>query len=253
MSVEIDQSKIRRNPDLDNLIRLQKIDSEIALNEELLKSLPDQISKCYSECETAQNNLKDFDEKQEEDKKLSIELEKEVEDINVKITNDEAKLPSIKTNVEYRAIIKEQGNYKKKIITLEEKQLELMESLETRGSERVALEKVSHAEEEKFQIVKSEKEAAIIKVKAALDKLNERRESIITNIDPSTLGAYENVSGARDGVGVSIVRDQLCKGCNQIIPPQLYYIIKSSEGIHRCPHCNRFLYFEDEATAVEEK
>ncbi len=253
MSVETGQTQKVMNADLEKLISLQVKDSDIARKQTLLKTLPDEIKKSYSSAQEAKTALEGFDNKQEANSRLSRELEAEVEDHKEKIAQSKTKLPTVKTNVEYRALLKEQENFAKKIIQLEEKQLELMETLESDSGVRASLEKIYNEEESKFKIIQKEKEAAIEEVKAALDKLIKERKEIIGGITPNIYASYEKVMRARDGIGVAKIADMLCEGCNQTIPPREYYEIKSSDKIHQCPHCSRFLYYEEEIEATEEK
>lgn len=251
MSIETGQTQRIMNADLEKLVSLQVIDSNIARKEVLLHTLPDEIRKSYSSAQEAKTALEEFDNKQAANSKFSRDLEAEVEDFKEKIAQSKTKLPTVKTNVEYRALLKEQDNFEKKIGQAEEKQLELMESLESESGNRGDLEKTFNEEEAKFKIIEKEKNAAIEEVKATLDKLIEERKAIINGITPNIYTSYEKLLQARDGIGVAKVLDMLCNGCNQSIPPAEYYEIKSSDKIHRCPHCNRFLYYQEEATAAE--
>lgn len=236
------------NADLERLVALQKLDTKIAGKEALLKSIPEELKQASAALEGAMARLAEFDAETEADGKKRKELEREVEALKEKIAKDKAKLTQVKTNVEYRAILKEQEGYENRIRRMEDEQLELMEKADSRAPARAALEADAAEEERKFNAVKAEKEAVMAKERAGLDALLAERESILSKITPSILENYERVSKSRDGLGVVQVRDNLCQGCHQLIPPQLYYQIRTSDEIHRCPHCSRFLYFEREET-----
>jgi len=234
------------NPDLEKLIYLQTVDSNIARKENLLKTLPEEISRYGKTTESAEKALKDFDEETDGFSKQRRELESEVEDVKVKIANSKTKLPTVKTNVEYRAILKEEQTLGKMIDNLEEKQLELMEKQDGRAEQRVPLEQAFKNAQSEFQVIRKEKEAAMEKVKTALEKLNTERKELVASVTPSIFRAYEKALKARQGVGVAQVANMLCQGCNQLIPPAEYYSIKSTDKLHKCPHCNRFLYHKPE-------
>lgn len=254
MSVETESVKGDMNADLLRLISLQKLDSEMLRKEKLLKTLPEEIKQSYSDCEIAKENLKAYDTEAEADKKLQRELESEIEDIREKIAKDKVKLHDVKTNVEYRAILKEEANYEKRIKKIEDRQLELMEKFENRGDSRAKLESILKEEEKKFAIVKKEKNEAIKHVEQKLEELKKKRGSTISDITSSVFKRYENLLKSREGLGVTTVVDRLCSGCNQLIPPQLYYMVRTSDKIYQCPHCSRYLYFiepEDSEKPVE--
>ena len=241
------------NIDLERLILLQKLDLKIARKSDVLKRLPVEIEKARADLDEAKSLLKDFDDEVDAANKRRRELETEVETIRDQIAKAKAKLPQVKTNVEYRAILKEQEGYEKKIVDLEDEQLELMEKIEGRAGDRGGLERKVKEEEEKFGVIKAEKEAAIAQVEKDLDELQGERKEILSRITPSILKKYESVLKNRDGVGVVTVRENLCQGCNQLIPPQLYYQVRTTDNIYQCPHCSRFIYFEQKITENEVK
>jgi hypothetical protein len=234
------------NADLERLIRLQKLDAEILRKTRLLESLPSEIQHLNAEVETARNGLKAFDAQVEADKKAKRDLEREVEVAKDQIAKDKGKLTAVKTNVEYRAILKELENFDKKIRALEDRELEIMEKLENAQSSRNAVEKNVKEADKLAKVVVAEKESAIAELKKRMDVLLAERASLVSGISGSIISSYEKTLKARDGLGVTNIKDMICSGCNQMVPPQLYYQIKSSDEIYKCPHCSRYLYFEPE-------
>lgn len=234
------------NADLERLIRLQKLDAEILRKSRLLESLPREIQKLNAEVESAKGELKAFDANVEADKKARRDMEREVEVIRDHIAKDKGKLPAVKTNVEYRAILKELESYEKKIRDIEDRQLEFMEKLDSVQSARKGIEDRVKEEEKRVKAAVEEKESAVSHLKKVVETLNAERASIVGDVSSSVLSTYEKILKAREGLGVTKIKDRLCSGCNQMVPPQLYYQIKSSDEIFKCPHCSRFLYFEPE-------
>jgi hypothetical protein len=235
------------NADLERLIRLQKLDAEILRKARLLDSLPKEIQHLSAELESARNGLKAFDAQVEADKKARRDLEREVEVVKDQIAKDKNKLAAVKTNVEYRAMLKELENFEKKIRETEDRQLEMMEKLEGEQNSRKGVEAKVKEEEARVKVAVAEKEGAIAELKKRMDVLLGDRALIVEGVSGSILSSYEKTLKARDGVGVARIADMICSGCNQMVPPQLYYQIKSSDDIYKCPHCSRYLYFEPEA------
>jgi hypothetical protein len=252
MSVDTDQSQRKTNPDLERLIHLQKIDKEIARKTALKDdTLPAEIEALRVGYENAKESLKKFDEELNSVNKERKDLESKVEETRGSIAKAKKKLPEVKTNVEYRAIIKEHENFEKKIVQMEDQQLELMEKIDLKSGERTELEKVASEEKQKFDVDKKEKEEAIITLTNRLDELGSERLEVITSITPDVFANYEKVSGQREGVGVAEVADRSCHACFQTIPPQLFVLIRTTDKIYQCPHCDRYLYHvpeEDEAS-----
>lgn len=237
------------NADLERLIRLQRLDGEIARKSALLETeLPREIEKLRAAFQSASDALKNHDAQMTSLAKRRRELEMEADTAREGIKKSKQKLNEVKTNVEYRAILKESETQETRIRELEDQQLEVMEAAETRAKNRAALDKASKEEEARYQKEKVEREQAMAQLKEALDALKKDRAAVTGDISPDILAIYEKVSRQRNGVGIAPVADRSCAACHQLIPPQLYYQIRTTEEIHQCPHCNRFLYFIPPAT-----
>lgn len=231
------------HPDLERLIRLQKLDTEIHRKESLLASLPAQIEAVRAALTTAEGALAAFDGKVTGQAKRKRELEGEIEMLKGRINDDKVKLPQLKTNVEYRALTKEIEGYEYKIREIEDDLLEMMEGDEQTSEQRQPL--VARVEEEKagFAQAAAEKEAAIEEVKKLITGLRGERASLIDGVSTSVFNQYERILAARDGMGVAPVKDMICLGCHQAIAPQLFYNIRDTDVLHTCPHCSRYLYY----------
>ena len=245
MDTNTEQIQNKMNPDLEKLIRLQVIDKEIARKSELLNTiLPAEIEALRSGVETARDKLNRFDKDVESLGKKRRELESDVESHKGAIAKAKLKLPDVKTNVEYRAILKELDTFEKKIVEVDDKQIELMEALDGKDDEKKALGETLKKEEAAFGELKVEKEEAMTSLKKALAELTAKRDNTISSISGAVLKNYEKISRTRGGIGVTKVLDQSCQSCFQMIQPQLYYLVRTSDKIIQCPHCDRYLYHE---------
>ncbi|VAX21198.1 hypothetical protein MNBD_NITROSPINAE04-1505 [hydrothermal vent metagenome] len=243
MSVDTGQSRRKINPDLEQLALLQKIDQEIARKTDLKdNALPAEIEELRVSYEKAEELLKKFDEELNSINKKRKDLELKVEETMNSIAKAKKKLPEVKTNVEYRAIIKEQDNFEKKIVRMEDEQLEMMEEIDTKSGERKELEKAESEEKRKFEVNKKEKQEAMAELGKRLTALSAQRDEIITAISPDVYANYSKVSRQRSGIGVAEVVDKSCRACFQMIPPQLDVLIRTTDEIYQCPHCDRYLY-----------
>lgn len=244
MSVDADQVQQNTNPDIERLVRLQGVDSDIQAKRKLAETtLPKEIDGARGGLEAAEARLKNFDDELAAMAKTRREMEAEVESTKDSIAKGKQKLPDVKTNVEYRAVLKEIENFEKKIVQLDDKQLELMERQDEKAGERKSLEEVVAAERARFDAMKKEKEAVIDGLKKEIEALRAERKTLVNDITPSVLTTYEKVSQQREGVGIAEVDERTCQACHQLIPPQLYYHIRTTDGIYSCPHCHRYLYF----------
>ena len=252
MTTETGNSGHTVNPDLEKLVKLQSIDSSIQRKRELVKRLPKEIEEGALSLNEAEKELKSYEDTLDEDRKLRRDLELEVESIKEKILKDKGKLSDIKTNVEYRAMVKELDNFEKKIAKLEDQQLTLMEKDEKAEEGRASYLVTVEKERAAFAIVKEEKEAAVKTVKERLSALETERKEIVSSITVAVFTRYEKILVSRDGVGVAEVINIICQACHQKIQPQLYYNIRTTDELISCPHCSRFLFYDHEKNNTED-
>jgi len=63
-----------------------------------------------------------------------------------------------------------------------------------------------------------------------------------SKIEPRLYAQYNRVRLAKNGLGIVPAVGGRCKGCNMMIPPQMYNEIQRSTQLHQCPSCYRLLY-----------
>ena len=126
---------------LQQLIDLQNIDDQITEHKKILEDIPRQIESARVELEEKKNILKVVNEEIETLQKQRKDFEMEVQGENDHMAKAKTKLPSVKTNKEYTAILAEIDAIKEKVSKIEDKELEVMEILEAKAKEIPGVEK----------------------------------------------------------------------------------------------------------------
>jgi predicted nucleic acid-binding Zn-ribbon protein len=233
------------NPQLQRLIELQKTDSEITELEKAKAAIPHQIESGKTALKEKQGGLKEAQDVLAELQKKRKDLEMEVATENDHIAKTKSKLPAVKTNKEYTAILHEVDAVKEKISVLEDKELELMETMEEKEKELSPLKALCKEEEENFKAYKSKKEAEAERTEGELEVLRARRHATAGAIEEKLLGQYNKVIKARDSLAVVTILDNVCQGCHQQVLPQQVIDVKVGETINHCEQCLRILYWEE--------
>lgn len=233
------------NPQLQTLIELQKIDSEIAELEQGKAAIPRQIESGRVGIEGKQIQLKEAEDNLLTLQKKRKDLEMDVAAENDHIAKTKTKLSAVKTNKEYSAILVEVDAVKEKILALEDQELELMEILEEKERELIPLKANCKEEEEKFNVYKLKKEAESERTEKELEVIRPRRSQAANNLNVKLLEHYTKVFNAREGVVVVPIHENICQGCLQQILPQQVIDVKSGETIIYCEQCSRILYWEE--------
>ncbi|GJL79195.1 MAG: hypothetical protein NPINA01_21840 [Nitrospinaceae bacterium] len=237
------------NAQLQKLIDLQNLDQEISEFEGALAAIPNQIQSATAEMEAVTKEIKEAREVIASMQKSRKQLEADVQAENDHMAKTKTKLPLVKTNKEYTAILSEVESIKEKIAGIEDKELEIMETLETKEGEIPAIEARFKEEENSFKEYKAKKKAEGERVKKELEDAKARRQRLVDAIEPQWVKSYNKILNHREGVAVVRLHDSVCQGCFQLVLPQIVIDVKVGEEIHPCPHCSRFLFWVEESEA----
>ena len=234
---------------LQQLIDLQKIDDQISEHKKFLADIPLQLKSAHEELEKKKNILKVASEEIEALQKQRKDLELEVQGENDHMAKAKTKLPAVKTNKEYTAILVEIDTIKEKVSKIEDKELEVMETLEVKAKEIPGFENKCKEEDANFNEYRIKKETEEKRFNQELEDLMVKRKNISGHLDTYTLKRYEKIFTSREGRAVAGLRENVCQGCFQQVLPQTVIDVKIGEKIHQCNGCMRFLFW-DEATSV---
>ncbi|OGW20006.1 MAG: hypothetical protein A3K09_07260 [Nitrospinae bacterium RIFCSPLOWO2_12_FULL_47_7] len=234
------------HPQLQQLVVLQEVDLEIIALDKRLKVLPEQMETSRSHLakdkEQLDNALKGIKEIQ----KKRSKLEQDVQIENDHMAKIKVRLPAVKTNKEYSAILAEVDAAKQKISALEDEELSIMEILEKEEKKIPDLQNGYKKEEQEFQEFKKQKEAEIARINQDLEARRIKRAEIAKPIEAQWLGLYEKLIKHRGEQVVVLLKEGVCRGCFQQIRPQMAIEIRTGEKVHQCSHCNRILYWVPE-------
>jgi uncharacterized protein len=238
---------------LQQLIALQKLDDEIDEHNKLLAEIPLQVKTGRADLEEKQKALSIAKEELDSLQKKRKDLEMEVQGENDHMAKAKTKLPAVKTNKEYTAILSEVDAIKVKVSGLEDKELEIMEILEEKQKTVPGIEKLCKEEDVRFQEYKAKKDDELARMKKELSSLTSKRDDLCGKLDRVFLQRYEKVSKSRDGRAVVLLHGSICQGCFQQILPQMVINVKLGETIQQCSNCIRFLYWEEVPEAATPK
>lgn len=164
-------------------------------------------------------------------------------DINQdRLSRSNTRLELVQNAQEFQAITKEIEQLKKMNLTLEE-QLKKSDD-EITACEIAILELTT-----KVDSLKSEHGTKLAyvtgensKIDSEISKLFQDRSAHAKLVETRLLAQYDRVRTARGGLGIVPVADGRCKGCNIVLPPQLFNEVRKANSIFICPSCHRILF-----------
>ncbi|MCF8062160.1 MAG: hypothetical protein K9M82_06560 [Deltaproteobacteria bacterium] len=233
------------------LIELQNCDNRIQSLLTRKKKGPSRIQALSDEMEAVSKGFQEDEERLDTIKSERRSLEQEVEDLDAKIQKGNEKLSNIKSNKEYSAALKEIEGYKKKKALLEDQLIQQMEELELVKERCRANSEQLETLQQQFEKDKKEVQDELVEIEKELTALEKERTAIARKADPQLLRHYELVRERIGSHAVSPVIGGVCKTCNMGIPPQMFNELMKCLELTSCPHCNRIIYWGDDAQFQE--
>ena len=212
--------------------RLKKDKAALPL---VLKTLDDSINKVRLGLEAKKATLADI-EKGQRQTQAALDLNRD------RLTRSNGKLEGVQNSHEFQAANKELEQLKKLMGTLEEQNKK-----SATESENVTKELAeTSTQQDKLKEEREAKAAELSGLGDRLDKeissLDGERKAFTTKVETRILSQYERVRPARGGLGIVPAVGGRCKGCNMMVPPQLFNEIQRGSQIHQCPSCHRILF-----------
>ena len=228
------------------IIKLQNIDSQLQDIAELLGDLPIKVESLREE-ETSL--ISSLEKGKLRLKELDLGLNKfngQLKDINIKIDKQKDQLFLVTNNKQYDALQLEIDHLKTELDEIEMKSLDYTE-------EKEELENRIKTESENLGLLSKDLKERIEKLENLMSESSDRktklqsdRKTHIDDIDESILNQYTRIQKARGGLSVVSITGSACGGCGAFIPPQIVAEVKSNSLARTCDSCSRFLYWDSE-------
>lgn len=158
------------------------------------------------------------------------------------VVKAEGRLPAIKTQKEYVAVLKEIDTAKKVNKEIQDKIKHKNEEIAALAAEKAEkdgeLAEVSARTAERAALI----QAQIDEIKANSSARETERKELFAQIPPQLGKRYQVLIERRNGVAVVLAHKGACTGCNMLLPPQLYNNLYTTREILTCPLCSRLLY-----------
>ncbi len=158
------------------------------------------------------------------------------------IERSEGRLPQIKTQKEYVAVLKEVDTAKKLAKELQAKIDSLNGTLGSLTAEKSEKDDELAKSSEQANARCAEIDASLVAVNEKLAEMERQRGILLEDLPKSLRKRYELLMSRRAGVAVVEARGGACLGCHMHLPPQMFNSLFTVNEIQSCPHCNRLLY-----------
>jgi len=232
--------------ELSRLIDVQEIDKVIREVTQGLEKLPEELRVLENGLEELKAAQAALLQELEDLKAQHRETETEMADMEEGIKISRQRLMEIKSNIEYKAMLKEIAFKEDQRDQRETRILEFMDRMETQNRH---IADQNRQIEEKDLLLTRQRQAVAAQIKELqeeLAELEEKRKKLRKAVPAPLLKRYEFIRQRRNGAAIAPVHEGVCLGCHMNILPQQFIDLQKGLEILQCPHCQRILYWADE-------
>jgi hypothetical protein len=140
-------------------------------------------------------------------------------------------------------LIDEVEHLQRRISTLEDAELEVMEQLETAQADREKLRSQAADIDAELATLTAKRDAQLSELDADIAERRREREALLPDVPADLLTLYTKVGSTRGGVGAAELRQRRCTGCQlEVNAAELRAFAAAPEDeVLRCEECGRIL------------
>lgn len=219
----------------DRDVKIRRLEAELAQKPLDIEALKNGLSEHRKRLEAARENVK---KRTTEKNSLEGDLESRLQNIQ-KLDGQSSQ---VKTNEEYRAMMKEIESLKKGNIPLEDKILEAMEKVEE--EKKIVAQEEQHLKQEEAKVAEQERviKGEIEAIRALRETIVKEREGLIAGVRADLLERYNLTFENKEDAAIVVIEHGACGGCHMAITPQIMTEVKRRHDLVLCENCARILY-----------
>ncbi|NOU36131.1 MAG: hypothetical protein HOO88_05135 [Kiritimatiellaceae bacterium] len=226
---------------LEALLVLQEKDRKISKLQREIRDIPARKADIEKQLEGAKTKL---NQAREALKKVTADLKQleiEAGTHSEKILKYKQQQMEAKTNDQYRAFLQEIAAAEKHISALEDREMVLMEHVES--AKKIISDREAELKEEEGGVSEEKEmlEDRLAEVQEDLNALLADRARITSSVTPSLLLKYERLFKNKGDFAVVQVEKDHCSGCHMRLPPQVTNDALNPDKLVICNFCGRML------------
>ncbi len=230
-------------PTIAKLLQVQERDQRLRNLQRDLKEIPNlqaraksQLSDDQAAMDAAHAAMRDVEVKMK-----TLDIDVQTRQNTIKRLKDQQF--ETRKNDEFTALGNEVKRYEKDVHDLEDKQIELMEALETtKAAQKAAQDKLAitqgHVDLELKQL---DERSANLQLR--ITEVKAERAEIAAPVDPESLNLYDRLTKNKGGTAIVVAENGVCGGCHMKLVISTLANLKGNKDITHCEQCGRILYF----------
>ncbi len=171
-------------------------------------------------------------------------LELEIAGVNAKLKENQDRLYGgrVRNPKELSNLQEEAAALRRRRSELEDRQLELMISIEESEAELAERQARSGQIEASWRAEQARLQAEKEDLELRLAELEEKRDGMRARIGPGDLALYDGMLTRLGGTAVVRLKKGICQACGVDVPTSMARAVERGEDVHECPICGRLLF-----------
>ena len=233
------------NEELATLYRVQELDTEIARRRQALAAL-DSGAELEQQIAPLGSELADLRQSQEAAENENLNLELELRTLQQKRDGFQTQLYSgrVSNPRQLSDLQQEVEMLGREIRRVEDRMLELMETMESQRTEIAAREARLRELEQQLESVRAGYEEVGGRLRTEISELEGGRADTAQQVSPVLLRRYEQIRVRSANIGVVKVTGSNCPGCHITLPSETLKHLKAGQPGLACENCARLFFWE---------
>jgi predicted nucleic acid-binding Zn-ribbon protein len=231
--------------EIENLVRLQKLDDEIRALDSRLSAIPKEIEALQKEIATERKNLESAQKALADAQKAQRTHESELAAVEERVKKYKDQLMNVKTNDEYRAMQHQIEVATKDVSAIEDKILDDFDTVKELEEKKQKRQAELDKGQKEISAMEKELEAERTRLESERASRMTSREEVLTRIPEDLLSEYDRIAKARGGVAMAEAIDERCQVCMVRLRPQAFQELRMGAKILHCESCRRILYYRE--------
>ena len=231
-------------PDLESLIQLQRLENAATDARAKIEALPGRLDAIEARVAARSREVTSTTQRLAVHKVDRQALEKELAQVQTRLTRFKEQLMEVKTNKEYQAMQSAIARGQEEVQRFEDKILERMLeadelTADVRQAEQHLADERGAAQQERAAL-----EAKRTELEKQLVRFGNERSQLAGAASASAMSLFETLARQRKGVAVVQAYQGHCTSCQVRLRPQLFNDVRLNQSLVQCESCQRILYFD---------
>ncbi len=227
--------------DMENLVKLQNLDSEITTLEKFVSVSPSDLLEKETKLEELHNSLSSLKTQLQDATEELTTVKNELESSQTLFEGAEVKKGNVHNSKEYEAALREIDSLSTTIANLTTRKNNLEKSVATFTEELSSFDNENETLQKEVDTARTSYEKSVSSSQSKLNKLLTQRDQLAPEIPKPILSKYTRLL-KKFPLAVVPLEGEFCSGCSIQLTPQSVVEVRRGNTVTKCLNCGCYIY-----------